>query len=376
MIAPGHLSYFTITVFFVLILLVAGFQGTQNAGAQTSIQENPSSTAGEGEQQEHKTCPAPQPEAKTATPEERKIDSCAPAEVSGETWLDQTHKFVEKNLCEPAVWFDNFFGEERVLEDVRPGVFIKWRNATRWTEEGHDVNYVGDFNLQVRLPEFEKLLKKVRLLIVSGSGVDKFAAQPGQPFNPGDDPETGTRTPTVGLRVDFFKLFRSFVSIDTGIKVHVPFDPFARMRYQYTKPFGKGYLIRFTEIALWRHVEHFTETAQLDLEQKITTFTLLRWSNYATYTENKAGITFNTGISLINQLTPKSAISYDASMWGVNHPEWSIQNYRVGSRYRLNFYRPWLFFELGPEVTWPKNESGHRNPAYAGTAGLEIQFGE
>jgi len=399
---------------------VAGFQGAQGvsaqisgvkvAGTQTKVpgtqtdtpqanthtQKGPSSPADEGEHQERETGSVPQPsvfqpEAKEATEEkpqraqkkpQRKTDPCATARVGGETWLDQTHKFVEKNLCEPAVWFDNFFGEDRVLKDVRPGVLVKWKNAARWTEgsnidtEGSNVDYVSEFCLQLRLPKFEKSLKKVRLLIVSGSGFDKFTTQPGQPVSPGVDPETGTRNPIVGLRVDFFKWFRSLVSIDTGIKIRVPPDPFTRMRYQYTKPFGDAYLTRFTETALWRYTEHFTETVQLDLEQKITTFTLLRWSNYMTYAEDKAGITLNTGISLIRQLTHKSAISYDASMWGVNHPEWGIQNYRLGSRYRRNFYRPWLFFELGPEVTWPKNENGHRNPAYAAMAGLEIQFGE
>src|SRR4030065_1479913 len=107
----------------------------------------------------------------------------------------------------------------------------------------------------------------------------------------------------------------------------------------------------------------------------MTTFTLIRWSNYVTYAEGTAGITWNTGISLLTQLTPRSAISYDTSMWGVNHPAWTIQNYRVGSLYRLNFYRPWLFFEIAPEVTWPKDESGHRESTYALMSTLEIQFG-
>jgi hypothetical protein len=175
--------------------------------------------------------------------------------------------------------------------------------------------------------------------------------------------------------VDFFTWLRSLVSIDTGIKIHVPLDPFARMRYQYTKPFGDNYVIRFTETGLWRYTERFTETSHLDLERELNTFTFLRWSNYATHTDGTAGITWNTGISLITELTPKSAISLDTSMWGMNHPDWTIQNYRVGSRYRRNIYRPWLFFEMEPEVTWPKEDGIPRHSVYAVMATVEIQFG-
>lgn len=389
---PGHLSYFTIMVFSALILLVAGFKGAsaQTPGqpvtnpikadsavmsTETNTQHNSSSTA--GEQQESQSGQAPQPEAKTETPEmpQQEIDPCSTAEVAGETWLDQTHDFVHKNLCEPAVWFDSFFGEDRVLEDIRPGVFVSLRNSARWTE-GQNVDYIRDFSLRWRLPKLEKLLKKARFFIVSGSDADKFTTRPGQPVNPGVDPATGIRKPTAGVRVDFFTWLRSLVSIDAGIIIHLPLDPFIRMRYQYTKPFGEVYLIRFTETALRRYTEHFNETSQLDLERKITPFTLLRWSNYATYTGGTAGITWNTGISLITQLTPRSAISFDTSMWGVNHPDWTIQNYRVGSRYRRNFFRPWLFFEFEPEVTWPKDASGHTNSLSAVMATLEIQFGK
>lgn len=357
MIAPGHLSYSTITVFSVLILLAAGLRG---AGAQES-----------------ETGPAPQPEATAATPEksEPETDPCATAEVAGETWLDQTHDFVAKKLCEPAVWFDGFFGEDHVLEDVRPGTFVKLRNAARWIEE-QNVEYIPDFSAWWRLPRLENTLKKGRVFIVSGSDVDKFTTQPGLPVNPGVDPATGVRKSTAGVRVDFLTRLRSLVSIDTGIIIHAPLDPFIRIRYQYTKPFGEVYLIRFTEAALRKYTTRFTETSQLDLERKIATFTFLRWSNYATYSEGTAGITWNTGISLIRKLSPRSAISYDTNMWGVNHPEWTVQNYRAGFRYRRNFYRPWLFFEVAPEVTWPEDADGHRNPVYAAMTTLEIHLGK
>ena len=396
--ATGHPHYSSITLFFSLILLFAGFQGASAeapvqpgtnstttdssvVSAETNTRENPSSAG--SEQQEGKIGPVqPQPEEQTILrgifgPQ---IDPCATIKVAGETWLDQTHDFVDREICQPAVYFDSFFGWDHVLEDVRPGTFVKWRTSARWTE-GNSVRYVGSLYFRYELPNVHRLLKRARLVLESRSQEDKFKIQPGQPVDPGFDPDTGNRAGSVAVQTDLFTYLYSLARFDMGVKLHWPLDPFARFRYQYTKPFGEVYLVRFQQIALFRYIEHFSETTQIDLERKFTKFTFIRWGNYVTYTEGTAGVTWNTGVSLITQLTPKSAISYDTSMWGVSHPGWHTQNYRIGILYRKNFYRRWLFFELAPEVTWPQDASqagyaSKKNSVYALMATLEVQFGK
>lgn len=217
--------------------------------------------------------------------------------MAGQTWLDQVHDFVDRKFCQPAVWFDAFFGEDRVLEDLRPTLFVSLKNSVRWTE-GQGVEGIPEFQLRYRLPQMNRLLKKARFSFHSGSTADKYVAQPGQPADPGIDPETGVRKPTLGLRIDPIVRRRSLFSFQTGVKFRVPIDPFIRARYQYTMPFRDGYLIRLTEIMTERYVERFSETSQVDFERVLTTFTLLRWSNYVTYNEGEAGIVWNSGWSL------------------------------------------------------------------------------
>lgn len=391
--ATRHPRYFSIILFCSLALLFADFQGASAetpgqpgtnstttdsvpASTETTTQLKPSSPEA---QQESKTGQAPQPAAQTKTAEQLgpQVDPCFTARVAGDTWMDQVHGFVQDNTCEPAVWFDTFFVKDHVLLAIRPSTLIVLRNSNRWTE-GLGVESFVDFRFRYRLPQMEQLLKRARFSIVAESTADKFTTQPGQPIDPGVDPDTGARKPIIGVRVDFFTWLRSLFSIESGVKISLHPGAFIRMRYQYEKPFGEVYVIRFSEIPMWQTTEHFTNTVQLDLERKITTFTLVRWGNNVSFLEGTSGITWNTGISLFTQLTPKSAISYDTSIWGVNYPDWIILNYRIGSLYRRNFYRPWLFFELAPEVTWPKDESGHshRNSTYAFMATLEIQFGK
>lgn len=303
------------------------------------------------------------------------VDPCFTVDVAGDTWLDQVHGFVQDNTCEPAVWFDTFFVKDHVLLNVRPATLIVLRNSARWTE-GQGVDVIPYYRFRYRLPQMENLLKRAKFYVVSESSTDRFTRQPGQPVDPGIDPDTGVRKPIVGVQANIYTRLRALVSIDSGIKISAHPDAYIRTRFQYTKPIGEAYLIRFSEIAMWQAIEHFSNTVQVDLERKFTTFTFIRWGNNMTYTQGANGMTWNTGISLFEQLTPKSAISYDTNIWGVNYPEWSVENYRIGSLYRKNFYRPWLFFELGPEITWPKDVNGRRISVYAFMATLEIQFGK
>jgi hypothetical protein len=374
---------------FSLVLIFAGFQSaiaetpqrseTYSASTDNSVvsteattRQNPYSPA-----QKPKADQAPKP-ATQKVPAERlgpQVDPCFTVTVEGDTWLDQVHGFVQDNTCEPAVWFDTFFVQDHVLLDVRPATLIMLRNSVRWTEE-QGVDQIHSYRFRYRLPQIEDLLKRAKFSIVSESSADKFTTQPGQPVNPGVDPNTGVRKPIIGVQADLYTELRSLVSIDSGVKVSLHSDAYVRMRYQYTKPFSDVYLVRFSEIAMWQSIEHFTNTVQLDLERKFTKFSFIRWGNNVTYLDGSNGITWNTGISFFTQLTPKSAISYDTNIWGVNYPTWIIQNYRVGSLYRLNFYRPWLFLEFSPEVTWPINESGKRDSTFAFMATLEILFGK
>jgi len=135
-------------------------------------------------------------------------------------------------------------------------------------------------------------------------------------------------------------------------------------------------LLRFTEYAFWIDNEGFKETSRLDLEYAISAATLLRFSNSATYVENRVGVDWVSELSLYRQLSPKDAISLDISAWMPTRPEAQWNNFRVGSRYRRNFFRSWLFYEIEPEISWPRNEFRDRTSVSAITFLVEVQFAQ
>jgi len=78
-----------------------------------------------------------------------------------ESWLDRSHSYLSRRLCEPAAWFDGFFGDPRAFEETPVGTFFRLRNSLQWDEtEGFG------FRVRVRanilLP---RVSERVRLLI-------------------------------------------------------------------------------------------------------------------------------------------------------------------------------------------------------------------
>src|SRR5512141_3343591 len=51
------------------------------------------------------------------------------------TWVDRTHSRVERNLFDTAVWFDDFFGDKRIVVSEWPESYMRWVTDLRWDEE-------------------------------------------------------------------------------------------------------------------------------------------------------------------------------------------------------------------------------------------------
>lgn len=316
-----------------------------------------------------------QPECPEAPPQPPALPTpeaalSAEEKVRPDTFLDRTQVFLSRLFSDPAVWFDSFFADQRYLEEVPSGTFVRWRNALRWSED-KDFFFFTQFNASLRLP---RMKRKLRLVITSDTEEDKFAPDTGAVLDPAFATAADQKKSNAGLLYDIYETVKSKVNFGVGIRLRGPVQPFVRMRFRYLQPLGALWLARFTETAYEKTHDGFSEITQLDFDRTLNQSTLLRISNAVTYTETKNGIEWVPAVSVLHQLSPKDAISYDVSALLVNRPERVMQNYRVGTRYRRNFYRPWLFLELEPEITWPLDENNTRRSIKAFTFLIEVQF--
>lgn len=286
--------------------------------------------------------------------------------------VDRTHGYLLHNVDEAAAWFDGFFGAPRIEEAGLPGSFVKWRNGLRWSEGGKLV-YKPRLHVNLRLPEARR---RLRLLLTGEEDEDaRTPVVPSSAVAARPEPPAGENRIRAELIYDLVRRARTVFNVRAGVKLRAPVDPYVKAWYQYTRPLGSVLLLRFTEEVPYTLREGAGETTRIDLERRLSSSVLLRWSSSGTYSETSAGYEWGTMLGLFCQLTPKTAIALEGGPSGATRPAAIVTNWIVRSRFRQNVFRPWLFYEIEPEVSWPRERSGVREPDWAGTFVVEVRFG-
>jgi len=291
--------------------------------------------------------------------------SCRDDQGRPESWLDLTHSYLNQRLCEPAAWFDGFFGDPRTLEENPVGSFVRLRNSARW-DQSDGWSHRASVRANVILP---RLSERVRLLVARDEELE--GDYPGR--NAFDDPDNQTR---LGLRYIASEQARSRFDLDGTVRVSSgSLNPRVRGRYRYVRGLTDRSLGRFTQSAFWEREEGFGLTTRLDWEWLPDRDRLLRWSAQGTWSEDSDGIDWRTGLVSFRQLDMQSAVRAEVGAWGYSEPSFETEEYFVALRYRRQFLRHWLYWEVEPEHAWPKDfDTGERRSDWRLTFTIEIQF--
>ncbi len=315
--------------------------------------------------QEPKTPDEPKPGAEQA---ERVVEmSCRDPQGRPESWLDRTHSYVSRKLCEPAAWFDGFFGSQRAYEETPIGSFFRVRNSMIWDESesfGHEIRLSANISLP-------RLSDRVRLLIsrdesIEGDGVFDNDIGRGE-----DDEQT-----RLGLRFLFSELGRTQLDADATVKVNSGgLNPRARGRFRHVRELTDSTLARWTQTVFWERDDGFGTSSRADWEWLPNRLTLVRLTGRGTVSEASDGIDWRTGLVGFRQLDRKTAIRSELGAFGYTSPDLEAEEVFVNFRFRRAFLRDWLFFELQPEHAWPIDErTGKRRADWRLIFTVEIQF--
>ena len=256
------------------------------------------------------------------------------------SWYDSSHAVMNTVFCEPALWFDSFFGSDRVLEETG-GTYVRWRNDFVQTE-GQGSKFTTNLNFSVELPRISQRLQ----LTFEGDEDQEL-----QDVLPGG--ETDDSTNSLGLRLDVKDTARSKFNISVSAK------PRIRARYRYTFPLSNESLIRFTQEIQNEKGINGART-RLDFEKAFLPVRLFRATTEGFIAEDFSGVDWSQAFSLFQRLSKKSSVSYEAGIVGITEPDSLVTNYRLGIRYRQNIHRDWLFFEITPDISWPVELSEDR----------------
>jgi len=280
-------------------------------------------------------------------------------------WLDRSHSYISERLCEPAAWFDGFFGDARSFEETPIGTFIRIRNAVQWDEDDG-----WSHGLRVRasilLP---RVSDRFRLLI---SRDEDLSGELPKEASLGD----GSDRTRLGLRFIASERSRSQLDFDGSIRLGGgSLNPEIRSRYRYVYGLSDDTLARATQTAFWQREDGLGTTSRLDWEWVPNRDGLLRWTGQGTYSETSEGVDWRSSVVAFRQLDTRSAIRAEIGAFGYTKPSFEVEEYFVALRYRRQFLRRWLYYELQPQHAWPLDEvTGKRRADWRFTLTLEVQF--
>jgi hypothetical protein len=291
--------------------------------------------------------------------------------------VDKYHSYLLGTVNQPAVWFDNFFGDPRTEDEELPKSFVRLRISARYTE-GEGFKFPVRIRANIKMP---RASRKLRLIIIGENEDELLTARYGDDSTNVTGEGRDEKKSSVGLRYTLYKTLRSKLNFGGGTSNLSPFEYYGRVSYRRLLHIGRNNIIGFKQSGFWNSIDGLGETSRLDLEKTLTHEITGRLSLSGTYYDNDPDSATNNGlnwgveISFFKHLTAKTAAAFDLGTCGVTRPTSKITDYRIAGRIRTNTLRPWLFLEIEPEVTFPLDEiTGERHAVGAITILMEIQF--
>lgn len=268
--------------------------------------------------------------------------------------LDKAFDYVNTKLCQPALWFDSFFVDERTDQDARAGTQFRWYNDFAYVE-GKGYEFETKLKARLHLPGITQRLK---LVFESDEESDVFDLLPSSQ----DEAES-----TFGLRYDWLSKDR------TNFNIKVSARPSIEGRFKYTYPITNATVARFTQ-RIYQRKKVTGEITEFDIDHSFNEDFLLRWSSFARYEDDIKGWDLGTGLTLYQHISPTQALNYQVTTTGTNRPFRYIDDTQISVTYRQNFFRDWLYFELKPQYNWYKEEYDPRFEEAKFTLRLEVLF--
>ncbi|MBI5005635.1 MAG: hypothetical protein HZB95_00775 [Nitrosomonadales bacterium] len=259
---------------------------------------------------------------------------------------------------------DRFFGDDRNFQESHDSVLQF--DITRVMGYGGERQFVYSGRAKVRLPNTEK---KLHLLIETDPDKNVSTdSSRNQPMRPGT--RSAPESYGAGVRYEKEKEERWHYSTEGGLKFQgVNTAPFARARVSYGVPLEE-WRLKATETVFWFNSIGAGETTQLDLDRPISEPLLFRATSIATWLKDSENLDMRQDFSLFHKLNNRAAVLYQASVIGISRPNAHVTDYVLLLSYRYRVHREWVFFELSPQLHFPKE----RHFKSSGMLGMRLEM--
>jgi hypothetical protein len=280
------------------------------------------------------------------------------------TLIDRTHKGISESLAAPSRWFDTFFQDPRVDEEPA-GTFLRLRGSAI-AEEGENLSFKGKIKARLRLPRLERRFH----LILSSEDEDlRDETLTDARINRelADTNETSLALQYTQHRTTRFSLSHQF-----GLGLEDGLNPRIRSRLRFSLPIAEESLLTLVQAVFWEDEEGFGEETRIDYDLPISNTILFRTTGQGLFSETSNGYEWLGMLQWLQSFSHKQALAVGGFVAGETRPQNHVTEYDAFIKYRQQFIKKWLFFELKPELNWKREKDFETTGIF--TLTLEVQF--
>lgn len=176
------------------------------------------------------------------------------------------------------------------------------------------------------------------------------------------------------VRYIFDELDKWKLSTDLGVRFRFPPNPFWRFQASRQWQLTEYWSTRFHQRVYWYLDDGLGETSELYFERPLSPNVLFRAKSEAEWNKNEDKFDFAQIFSILQRIDMRRAAEWQIGVLGESQPTARTTDYFANVTYRRLLYKDWLFYELTPELLFPRSDSFKPNPSIS--IGIEVIFAE
>jgi len=278
-------------------------------------------------------------------------------------FFDALHGEISHRLLTTAVWLDSFFEDARVEKEINRS-YIRVRYDI-FHEERAGATYRPTVSMRLALPQLEKKAH----IAISAEQPEPASSTPVPAGTTGDRiGKTDERNVTTAVHYVLRATEEQNFIVRSGARFsHGSPVLFVAPRYRYFFPLT-SWDFRFTQEAVWKTDTKWQVDTLFDLERQLPRGFFFRSSLGGTWLDGTNGYFYSLSFSLRQPLDSKHALDYGWINSYQTRPVYELSEILLSIRYRQNVWRDWFFFEVAPQLRFPR--SGN----FDGTPGILFRF--
>jgi len=274
-------------------------------------------------------------------------------EINFVDYVDNTHNLLSRKVFLLSNTLDSLFGGRPINEDRNSSSFRVWYQLSK--VEGNDIISRPDFKLRIKLPYTQKKLK----IVFEKSSIEERAPTKVNQDQVNSTIQSADQKLAASLKYTFKFTPKWSLTSNTGVRVGIPPNLFARLNGRFVLPLGKWDL-RAEQQVFWYSKDGLGESSTISIGRKFLNNFSFSFGNFATWLDDDSSFRFGSGAQFHHTYSKKLSLAYQIGANGHKNESYFIYEYFVNIHLRRLIHKTWFFAEFVPMIFWPKDKNWNR----------------